>query len=262
MAQATSPDPADLRARLRGRGRLAARPLPRRFFAVHYRAPVEDLATLVPPGAEVDPVGRSGCGLLSVLVSGDRRALRLLGPAGCVVHRIVVRPRNGPRASRAEPRAAWVLRAESPRPLGRGAVRFEHDEDGEVWATRCTARDPLGSARFEARLSAIDKQAPAGSVFASARELWEFAFALEGTCAHDASRDRLVFRPQDTPERDLSFCHDFDGEFPLVRMLTDELGLGFELDSACQLHDVRPVRGGAPARGSAVGRVARLPSGA
>jgi hypothetical protein len=263
-----SPDPTGLRARLRGSGPSRHRRLPRRCFAVHYRAPVELLATLVPPGAELDPVGRTGFGLLTALVSSDRRSLSLLGPSGGVVHRLVVRPGGGEDRC-----AAWILRSDFARSLAghftshftshfKGAARFEHVEDGERWTLSCMSRDPLGAARFEVRLEAIDKQAPEGSIFDSARELWEHAFELEGTCAYDAGRDRLVFRPREVSERDLSFCHDFAAEFGLVRTLERELGIPLELDCASQLHDVRAVRSVAPARRAGVGRVARLPSGA
>ena len=258
MSSTESPDPADLRARLRGGGASRHRALPRRFFAVHYRAPVEHLAALLPPGAEVDPVGRTGFGVLTALVSGDRRPLSLLGLSAGVAHRLVVRPRGGA----GDRRAAWILRTDSASRLSRGVARFEHIRDGERWTLSCSSRDPMGSAHFEVRLGAIDKQVPEGSIFASARELWEHAFELDGTCAYDAGRDRLVFRARNVSERDLSFCHDFVAEFGLARTLESELGLELALDCACQLHDVRAVRGGAAPRRSALGRVARLPSGA
>jgi len=225
---------------------------------VHYRAPVGSLAPLVPPGADVDPVGRSGFGLLTVMVFGDRRSFAVLGPVGGVAHRLVVRPREG----EGDRRAAWVLRTESTRPLARGSARFEHVEDEHRWALRCTSRDPMGMARFEARLDAIDKQAPEGSIFTSARELWEHAFELDGTCTYHPGRDRLIFRAGEVSERDLSFCHDFAAELALVEALTTDLGLPLELDCASELHDVRAVRGGGPLRRASLGRVARLPSGA
>jgi hypothetical protein len=213
---------------------------------VQYRVPLEQLKRILPPGLAPDEIGRSGSGLISVLVS-NATALRL-GPLRVPgLHACALVTRAAVRAvwEGEERRADWVMLAESSsRSLGRLSTptRFTVDEDGDSWSLRCTARDPLGEGWFTARTSAIDKETPAGSLFSSAREADELGLETQGVCDYDLDKGRVTFRPVESIARDVSFCHDFECEFALVRHLTDDLGLAVELDCAVHVRDVRPLR--------------------
>ena len=82
----------------------------------------------------------------------------------------------------------------------------------------------------------------AGSIFSSAREADELGLETHGICDYDAAKDRISFRPLESIARDVSFCHDYECEFPLVRHLTEDMGLALELDSVVIVRDVRPLR--------------------
>jgi hypothetical protein len=217
-----------------------------RCFSVQYRAPLEQLAGILPPGLGADQIGRSRFGLLSVLVS-NATALRL-GPlrvpgfhACALISRVAVRA----VWEGEERRADWVMLAESsPRGLGRfsSAPRFEVEDDGAVWSLRCTSRDPLGGGWFSARTTEIDKETPPGSVFSSAREADELGLETQGICDYDVAKKSVSFRPVESIARDVSFCHDFDCEFALVRHLTEDMGVALELDSAVLVRDIKPLR--------------------
>lgn len=246
-----------LHARL---GRIGPQPVEvasftNRRFTVNWRVPLDELRRVLPPEIEPDEIPRTGQGLLSMCAC-DFHVVRLgwlpVPPIrnNDMLCRISTRLRRHGRSLR----AYYTLRSDSSsRLLGICGSRFSHfrkrisrlerSEDARHYALRCTARDPLGSGRFEAELASLSKQPPPSSRFADAAEATRFVFELDGSCGYDWDSGRLSFQRIEYPDWDVDFCGSARWSFALIDHLVESFGLHLELDCVLHMHSTAQIWG-------------------
>ncbi len=251
----SAPDARALHERL---GRVGSQPVDVHSFTnkrltVNYRSPIDRLRRIVPEPLELEELGSTGRGVISMCVC-DFRVTRIgLVPVpplhtNEMLCRVSVRvPKDG-----ATKRAYYTLRSDTSSVLlGLLGGRFSHfrkatsaftrRDDGSVYALKCRADDELCGGEFSAALGTLSKKPPATSCFANVAAATDFLFELDGSCGYDYATDRLSFQEIEYPEWDLSFCHVFRARFPLIEHLERWYDLDLEFDCALFMQNVRQV---------------------
>jgi len=211
--------------------------------------PLGELCRIVPDPIELDEIGDTGLGMLSMCACDfwvDR-----FGPLP------IPRVRNNDMLCRVSARiskrgtvrrAYYTLRSDSSsRFLGFFGRRFSHFrkqvssfarvDDGERYFLECRAEDPLCGGRLEARMASVTKARPSSTVFADVEEAKRFVFDLDGSCGYSYEKDALSFQEIEYPPWDMYFCHEVRYEFPLIEYLARTFDLAPEFDCALFMQD-------------------------
>jgi len=247
IAVGSSAAPMDIRALHRRMGRVYHQPVRVRSFTnkrftVNFRVPLDQLRRIVPDPIDVDEIGGTGLGMLSMCACDfwvSRLGLLPIPPVrnNDMLCRVSTKIRKGSEVHR----AYYTLRSDSSSPfLGFFGRRFSHFrkqvspfvrvDDGVRYSLECRAADPLCRGRFTAEMASVTKEKPATTVFADVDEAKKFVFDLDGSCGYCYERDMLSFQKIDYPPWDMYFCHEYSYEFPLMDYVCGTFGLDAELD--------------------------------
>jgi hypothetical protein len=239
--------PMDLRALHHRLGRVYHQPVRVRSFTnkrftVNFRVPLEQLRRVVPEPVQLDEVGDTGLGMLSMCACDfwvSRLGWLPIPPVrnNDMLCRVSAKVLKGGKLHR----AYYTLRSDSSSHfLGFFGKRFSHFrkqvspfvrvDDGARYRLECQAADPLCRGTFEATLASVTKGRPATTAFADVEEAKRFVFDLDGSCGYSYERDMLSYQKIDYPPWDMYFCHEYRYEFPLVDYLAKTYGLRAELD--------------------------------
>ncbi len=250
MATIESPSdyaPADLASLQKRMGRVNHQPVSVRSFTnkrftVNYRAPLEQVRRLLPPGIEPDEIPGTGIGMFGmcacdfwvthfgwVPVPKIRNNDMLLRVSARI-------PKRG-----VEQRAFYTIASNSSSPLlGFLGTRFSHFrkrvstfsriDDGEIYQLQCIDPEPLARGSLTADMDSISKMRPESSIFADINAATDFLFKLDGSCGYNFDRKMLSFQKIDYPEWDMYFCHNAKYDFPLLNHLTEAFKIDAELD--------------------------------
>ncbi|SFJ19273.1 hypothetical protein [Planctomicrobium piriforme] len=218
-------------------------------FTVNYRAPLDQVRRLLPPGIEPDEIPGTGLGMFGMCacdfwvtrfgwmpVPKIRNNDMLLRVSARI-------PKNG-----VEQRAFYTISSNSSSPLlGFLGTRYSHFrkrvstfsrlDDGEIYQLRCTDPEPLAQGVFTAQMKSISKERPESSLFSGIESATEFLFNLDGSCGYSFTRKMLSFQKIDYPEWDMYFCHDAEFDFPLLTHLMDSFHIEAELDCILFMKD-------------------------
>ena len=243
----SSAAPMDIRSLHRRMGRVYHQPVRVRSFTnkrftVNFRVPLDQLRRIVPEPIELDEIGGTGLGMLSMCACDfwvSRLGLLPIPPVrnNDMLCRVSTKVRKGSTVYR----AYYTLRSDSSSPfLGFFGRRFSHFrkqvspfvrvDDGVLYSLECRAADPLCRGRFTAEMASVTKEKPATTVFADVEEAKKFVFDLDGSCGYCFERGMLSFQKIDYPPWDMYFCHDYGYEFPLMDYVCETFGLRAELD--------------------------------
>ena len=250
----------DIRALHERMGRVYHQPVRVRSFTnkrftVNFRVPLDQLRRILPRPIDLDEIGGSGLGMLSMCAC-DFWVSRLgwipIPPVrnNDMLCRISARIRKGVRTHR----AYYTLRSDSSsRFLGFFGKRFSHFrkevspfvrvDDGVRYGLECRSVDPLCRGRFEAVMKSVRKAKPGTTLFADVDRAREYVFDLDGSCGYDFAGDRLSYQKIDYPPWDMYFCHEYQYEFPLVDHLCAAYGLDAELDCVLFMEKARQTWG-------------------
>ncbi len=211
-------------------------------FTVNFRAPLEHVGRLLPPGIEPDEIPGTGLGMFGMCAC-DFWVTRfgwLPVPKirnNDMLLRVSARlPKNG-----VQQRAFYTVSSNSSSPLlGFLGTRFSHFrkristfsrvDDGQTYQLQCTDADPLARGKLLADMNSICKDRPAETFFEGIEAATDFLFNLDGSCGYDFDRKRLSFQKIDYPEWDMYFCHSATYDFPLLNHLIHTFELDAELD--------------------------------
>ena len=237
IAVGSSAAPMDIRALHRRMGRVYHQPVRVRSFTnkrftVNFRVPLEQLRRIVPGPIELDEIGGTGLGMLSMCAC-DFWVSRL-GPLPIppvrnndMLCRVSAKVRKGSEVHR----AYYTL---SP---------FVRVDDGVRYGLECRAADPLCRGEFTAEMASIGKEKPASTIFADVEGAKEFVFDLDGSCGYCYERDMLSFQKIDYPPWDMYFCHEYRYDFPLMDYVCETFGLHAELDCVLFMKDTEQTWG-------------------
>jgi hypothetical protein len=252
--------PTDLRALHERMGRVYHQPVrvhsfTNKRFTVNFRVPLGPLRRIVPAAVDLDEIGDTGLGLLSMCACDfwvSRLGWLPLPPVrnNDMLCRVSAKVRKGGKVFR----AYYTLRSDSSsRFLGFFGKRFSHFrkqvseftrvDDGVTYSLVNRAADPLCRGKFAAVLASITKQKPATTVFADVDAARQFVFDLDGSCAYSYERDLLSFQKIDYPPWDMYFCHEFSYDFPLVQFLGAAFDLRAELDCVLFMQNTKQTWG-------------------
>ena len=244
---AAPPGVADLRALHARMGRVYHQPISVRSFTnkrftVNFRVPLGELRRIVPDPIDLDEIGQTGLGMLSMCACDfyvDRLGLLPLPRVqnNDMLCRVSARISKRGRVQR----AYYTLRSDSSsRFLGFFGRRFSHFrkevssftriDDGEHYILECRAEDALCGGRFEARMASVTKERPPSTIFADVEEAKRFVFDLDGSCGYSYEKGALSFQKIDYPPWDMYFCHEARYEFPLIEHLAQTFDLAPEFD--------------------------------
>jgi len=224
-------------------------------FTVNFRVPLPQLRRLVPAAIQLDEIGDTGLGMLSMCACDfwvGRFGWLPIPPVrnNDMLCRISTRIRKRDR----DYRAYYTLRSDSSsRFLGFFGRRFSHFrkqvspfvriDDGVRYELECRAADPLGRGRFRAEMASITKDRPKSTGFADVEEAKRYVFDLDGSCGYSYERDMLSFQKIDYPPWDMYFCHEYGYDFPLVDYVSATFGLDAELDCVLFMQNTRQTWG-------------------
>ncbi len=241
-----------------GMGRASSQPISvssytNKRFTVNFRVPLAELRRIMPAAVEVEEIGDTGAGLISMCAC-DFRVVKLgalpIPPIrnNDMLCRVSVRIRKGARLYR----AYYTLHSESSsRFLGLSGAYFSHFrkrrspfrrvDDGVRYSLTCESQKALYRGRFTGMMNAISKEPPPTTVFADAQAATDFVFGLDGSCGYSFGRNKLSFQEIVHPPWDISFCHEYSYDFPLLDHLFATYDLHAELDCVLYMHDVPQV---------------------
>ncbi len=251
MAQ-SKPDFQTLQERL---GRVYHQPVDvtsstNKRITVNYRVPLDQLDQLLPWCVTAEEIGDTGDGMLSMCACDF--SVTKLGPLPVPsVHtnemlcRISVTvPKDSDRK-----RAYYTLRSDtSSSVLGllggyfshfrKATSTFDRVDDGETYALKCSAKDPLCGATLTADLTSVCNSCPDSTVFPDVAAATDFVLELDGSCGYHYQRDELSFQDIEYPDWDVSFCHEFSLESTLLDHLVEIYDLDLTFDCALYMADV------------------------
>jgi hypothetical protein len=250
----------DLRALHDRLGRVGNQPIrvtsfTNKRFTVNYRVPVAELRRIVPEAIEIDEIRDTGFGMFSMCACDfwvTRLGMLPVIPIrnNDMLLRVSAKVRKGPGVYR----AYYTLRSDSSsRFLGFCGAHFSHfrkniaefvrEDDGAYYALRCRPKDPMCHASFRAEMDSITKHKPEGTLFGDIREATDFVFQLDGSCGYSYERDMLSFQKIEYPPWDISFCHAYSYDFPLMDFICTTFDLHPTLDCVLSMQDVPQVWG-------------------
>jgi hypothetical protein len=256
----TGVGPMDLRALHERMGRVYHQPVrvhsfTNKRFTVNFRVPLDRLRRIVPEPVELDEIGDTGLGVLSMCACDFWVSWLGWLPIPPVRNndmlcRVSARVRKADKVYR----AYYTLRSDSSsRFLGFFGKRFSHFrkqvspfvrvDDGARYALECRAADPLCRGRLEAVMASVKKEKPATTLFADVDEARRFVFDLDGSCGYDYGRDMLSFQKIDYPPWDMYFCHEHSYQFPLIDYLCETFDLRAELDCVLFMQNTKQTWG-------------------
>jgi hypothetical protein len=239
--------PSDLRALHERMGRVYHQPVrvhsfTNKRFTVNFRVPLPQLRRIVPAPIDLDEIGDTGLGLLSMCACDfwvSRLGWLPIPPVrnNDMLCRVSARVRRGTRLYR----AYYTLRSDSSsRFLGFFGKRFSHFrkqvsafarvDNGVTYSLENRAADPLCRGKFTAALASITKDRPATTLFQDVDAARQFVFDLDGSCGYSFERDMLSFQKIDYPPWDMYFCHEYSYGFALLDYIAETFGLQAELD--------------------------------
>ena len=237
-------DLASLQQRM---GRVNHQPVSVRSYTnkrltVNFRAPLEHVGRLLPPGIEPDEIPGTGLGMFGMCacdfwvtrfgwvpvpkIQNNDMLLR-------VSARIL---KNG-----VQRRAFYTIASNSSSPLlGFLGTRFSHFrkrvstfsrvDDGDTYYLKCMDDDPLARGELTAQINSVSKTRPDSTIFADITAATDFLFNLDGSCGYSFERKKLSFQKIDYPEWNMYFCNDASYEFPLLNHLIDSLQISATRD--------------------------------
>lgn len=244
---ALPPAEADLQALQQRMGRVNHQPVSVRSFTnkrftVNYRAPLEQVGRLLPPGIKPDEIPGTGMGMFGMCACdfwvtrfGWLPVPRIRN--NDMLLRVSARiPKNG-----VDQRAFYTVASNSSSPvLGYLGTRFSHFrkrvstfsrvDDEQTYQLRCIDNDPLARGQLSADMNSISKDRPESTIFTDIQSATDFVFNLDGSCGYSFARQMLSFQKIDYPEWDMYFCHQASYEFPLLQHLIDSFKFDAELD--------------------------------
>ena len=228
---------------------VSVRSFTNKRFTVNYRAPLDQVRQLLPPGIEPDEIPGTGLGMFGMCacdfwvtrfgwipvpkIQNNDMLLR-------VSARVV---KNG-----VEQRAFYTIASNSSSPLlGFLGSRFSHFrkrvslfsriDNGAVYQLRCTDDDPLARGELTAQMNSISKDRPESTIFPDIQAATDFVFNLDGSCGYNFRRKMLSFQTIDYPQWDMYFCHDASYDFPLLRDLIETFQIDATLDCVLFMKD-------------------------
>lgn len=239
-----STDLANLQQRM---GRVGNQPVSvhsytNKRFTVNYRAPLDQVRRLLPPGIEPDEIPGTGMGMFGMCACDFWVTRFGWVPVPRIQNNdMLLRVSARIRKQGVEQRAFYTIASNSSSPLlGFLGVRFSHFrkrvssfsrvDDGKIYQLQCTDDDPLARGKLLAQLDSISKVKPDSSIFNGIRDATDFVFNLDGSCGYSFERNMLSFQKIDYPEWDMYFCHDAEYDFPLLNHLVDSFEIDAELD--------------------------------
>ena len=256
----TGVGPMDLRTLHERMGRVNHQPVrvhsfTNKRFTVNFRVPLDQLRRIVPEAIELDEIGDTGLGLLSMCACDfwvSWFGWLPLPPIrnNDMLCRVSVKVRQGDNVYR----TYYTLRSDSSsRFLGFFGKRFSHFrkqvsrfvrvDDGTQYLLECQAADPLCRGKFQAVMASINKEKPASSIFTDIDAARQFVFDLDGSCGYDYRQDRLSFQKIDYPPWDMYFCHEYDYQFPLIEYLCETFNLHAKLDCVLFMQNTKQTWG-------------------
>jgi len=212
-------------------------------FTVNFRAPLDQVRRLLPPGIEPDEIPGTGLGMFGmcacdfwvtrfgwVPVPKIQNNDMLLRVSACVT-------KHGTKQ-----RAFYTISSNSSSPLlGFLGQRFSHFrkrvstfsriDDGQTYQLQCTDDDPLARGSLTAQMASVSKVRPESSIFFDIDAATDFVFNLDGSCGYSFDRKMLSFQKIDYPEWDMYFCHTAEYDFPMLNHVTELFKIDAELDS-------------------------------
>ena len=246
--------PMDIRALHERMGRVYHQPVrvhsfTNKHFTVNFRVPLEQLRRIVPEPIELDEIGGTGLGMLSMCAC-DFWVSRLglaPHPAGAEQRHALPGQHQGPQGGQGLPHLLHPplgLVVAVPRFFGSRFSHFRKQvspfvrvDDGARYSLECRAADPLCRGKFAAVMASVTKEKPDTTVFADVEEAKQFVFDLDGSCGYSYERDMLSFQKIDYPPWDMYFCHEYRYEFPLMDYVYATFGLDAELDCVLFMQD-------------------------
>ncbi len=221
---------------------VSVRSFTNKRFTVNFRAPLDQIGRLLPPGIEPDEIPGTGLGMFGMCACDFHVTQFGWVPVPRIQNndmllRVSARiPKQG-----IQQRAFYTISSNSSSPvLGFLGARFSHFrkrvsafsrvDDGEIYELKCLDRDPLARGVFTARMNSISKDCPESSIFSGIAAATDFLFNLDGSCGYSFDRKMLSFQKIDYPEWDMYFCHNASYEFPLLNHLIDSFDIAAELD--------------------------------
>ena len=252
--------PTDIRSLHDRMGRVFHQPVrvhsfTNKRFTVNFRVPLTQLRRIVPEAIEVEEIGDTGLGILSMCACDFWVSWFGWVPFPPVRNndmlcRISTKIRKGNHVFR----TYYTLRSDSSsRFLGFFGKRFSHFrkqvspftriDDGQRYLLECHAQDPLCRGRLDAVMSSINKTKPDTTIFADIEQAKQFIFDLDGSCGYDYGSDKLSFQKIDYPPWDMYFCHEYCYQFPLIEYLCKTFELDAELDCVLFMQNTRQTWG-------------------
>ncbi len=224
-------------------------------FTVNFRVPLQQLRKIVPAPIELDEIGQTGLGMISMCACDfwvSRLGWLPIPPVrnNDMLCRVSTKIRKGKQ----DYRAYYTLRSDSSsRFLGFFGKRFSHFrkqvapfvrvDDGAAYSLENLATDPLCRGKFTAQMASISKEKPATTIFADVERAKEFVFDLDGSCGYSYERQLLSFQRILYPPWDMYFCHVYQYDFPLLMYINTTFGLEPELDCVLFMRDTRQTWG-------------------
>jgi len=221
---------------------ISVRSFTNKRFTVNYRAPLDHIRRLLPPGIEPDEIPGTGLGMFGMCAC-DFWVTRFGWVPVPRIQNNDMLLRISARISKngVKHRAFYTISSNSSSPLlGFLGSRFSHfrkristfsrvDND-DVYQLKCTDKEPLARGALTAKMDSISKNKPDSTVFADIEAATDFVFNLDGSCGFNFRRNMLSFQKIDYPEWDMYFCHDAEYDFPMLRHVMDEFKIEAELD--------------------------------
>lgn len=253
-------EPMDIRALHARMGRVYHQPVrvhsfTNKRFTVNFRVPLDQLRRVVPEPIDLDEIGSTGLGMISMCACDfwvSRLGWLPIPPVrnNDMLCRISTKIRKGAHVYR----TYYTLRSDSSsRFLGFFGQRFSHFrkqvatfvrvDDGVTYSLENQATDPLCRGTFVAEMASITKQKPAATLFADVDAAKEFVFDLDGSCGYCYERDMLSFQKIDYPPWDMYFCHQYRYDFPLMDYVSATFGLEPALDCVLFMQNTQQTWG-------------------
>lgn len=222
---------------------------------VNYRAPLGDLDRLLPWCVDVDEIGDTGTGMISMCAC-DFWVTRF-GPIPLprihtneMLLRISAVVRKGGRPRR----SYYTLRSDtSSRFLGLCGGTFSHfrkavsdfsrRDDGEVYELQSRSPDDRCGGRLSVQLDGVDERPPASTVFEDVDGAADYVLELDGSCNYNYGKGKLSYQDIEYPDWDVRFCHDLSYDFPLLEYVFETYDVDAEFDCALYMEDVEQTWG-------------------
>jgi hypothetical protein len=224
-------------------------------FTVNFRVPLDQLRRVVPDPIDLDEIGDTGLGMISMCACDfwlGRIGVLPIPPVrnNDMLCRISTKIRKGDKVYR----AYYTLRSDSSsRFLGFFGKRFSHFrkqvadfvrvDDGTIYRLENNAADPLCRGEFTAVMASITKEKPSTTIFADVDAAQQFVFDLDGSCGYSYEREMLSFQKIDYPPWDMYFCHEYRYQFPLMDYVNATFGLEPELDCVLFMRNTKQTWG-------------------